>query len=128
MSFVLLDSGGLTAASERSPRALALLCELRDAGIWPPIVPTPVLVESLTGDGRRDARTSQFLKTCEVLDRVPERVARRAALLRTRARRGSAVDALIVALAESGGTVLTSDPRDLQALATHASGVHIERV
>jgi hypothetical protein len=33
-----------------------------------------------------------------------------------------------VAVAEPGGTVLTSDPKDLEALATHAQDVIIERV
>jgi hypothetical protein len=46
----------------------------------------------------------------------------------TAARRGSAVDALVVALAEPGGTVLTSDLRDLEALAEHAQRVRVERV
>jgi len=44
------------------------------------------------------------------------------------ARRGSAVDALVVAAAESDGVVLTSDLGDLTALAVHAHGVRIARV
>ncbi len=44
------------------------------------------------------------------------------------ARRGSAVDALVVALAEPGGTVLTSDPGDLVALAQYAHDVIVEKV
>ena len=67
-------------------------------------------------------------KTCDIADAVPEALARRAALLRRLARRGSAVDALVVAFAEPGGTVLTSDPDDLGALAAHASDVLIERI
>jgi hypothetical protein len=59
---------------------------------------------------------------------VAERTARRAGHLRARARTGSAVDALVVALAEPGGTVLTGDAEDLEALAVHADGVVIERV
>lgn len=59
---------------------------------------------------------------------VAQRLARRAALLRSRARRGSAVDALVIAFAEPGGTVLTSDAGDLGALAEHATGVVVERV
>jgi len=38
------------------------------------------------------------------------------------------VDALVVALAEPGGTALTSDPLDLEALAGHAILVRVERV
>ena len=55
-------------------------------------------------------------------------LARRAALLRKRAKRGSAVDALVVAHAEPAGTVLTSDPHDLAALAAHAESVNVIRV
>jgi hypothetical protein len=69
-----------------------------------------------------------LLKTCDVAEAVPEALARRAALLRRLARRGSAIDALVVAFAEPDGTVLTSDPDDLEVLAAHAKGVVIERV
>ena len=41
------------------------------------------------------------------------------------ARRGSAVDAIVVAFAEPGGTVLTSDLPDLAALAGRADRVHV---
>jgi hypothetical protein len=42
------------------------------------------------------------------------------------ARRGSAVAALAVATAEPGGTVLTGDRADIEALAAHADHVSIE--
>ena len=45
-----------------------------------------------------------------------------------RARRGSALDALAVAVAEPGGVVLTCDAGDLGALAENATGVAIEGV
>jgi hypothetical protein len=38
------------------------------------------------------------------------------------------IDALVVASAEPGGTVLTSDAGDLEALAVHAADVVIERI
>ena len=84
-----------------------------------------MLVECLTGHSGRDAVANQFLKICDVTETVPEPSARRAALLRRLARRGSAVDAIVIALAEPGGTVLTSDPHDLKALAVHADAVDI---
>jgi hypothetical protein len=40
----------------------------------------------------------------------------------------SASDALIVAFAEPGGTILTGDLADLRALAEHASDVTVEPV
>jgi predicted nucleic acid-binding protein len=125
---LVLDSGAVTRLSERSPRALAYITELRASGSWPPVVPTMVLVESLRGDGTRDAAANRFLHTCLVETMVPEAVARRAAELRRRARKGSAVDALVVAMAEPNGTVVTGDVEDLIALAAHSHGVLIEPI
>jgi predicted nucleic acid-binding protein len=87
-----------------------------------------VLVECLEGHAGRDAFTNRFLKTCDVVEEIGEPIARRAATLRRRARCGSAIDALVVAFAEPGGTVLTSDLEDLEALAEYAQRVKIERV
>jgi hypothetical protein len=124
---LILDSGGVSRLAERTTAAAALLSALRNEGLWPPVVPTPVLIEALHGDAARDASANRLLKTCDVVEDIPERLARRAASLRTQARRGSAIDALVVAFAEPGGSVLTSDPNDLAALATHAHNVLIER-
>jgi hypothetical protein len=100
---------------------------MRD-GLWPPVVPSVVLVESLTGRQRPDAVTNRFLKTCDIVERLPERLARRSATLRALARTGSAIDAIVVATAEPGGTVLTGDIGDLRALAAYAADVIIQRV
>jgi len=124
---LILDSGGVSRLAERTTAAAALFAALRDEGLWPPIVPTPVLIEALHGNAARDALANRLLKACDVIEDVPAALARRAASLRTRARRGSAVDALVVAFAEPGGSILTSDPDDLGALAAHAHDVHIER-
>jgi predicted nucleic acid-binding protein len=124
---LVLDSGGVSRLSEHSRQAAALILALRDHGLWPPLVPSVVLVECLEGHAGRDAVANRFLKTCDVIEEVSEPLARRAATLRRRAGRGSAVDALVIAYAEHGGTVLTSDVRDLEALAEYAQRVKIER-
>lgn len=49
----------------------------------------------------------------------------RAAELRRRARTGSAVDAVVVAVAEPGATVLSDDAADINALATLARDVAV---
>lgn len=123
---LVLDAGGVSRLAERSPRALALITALRKQGLWPPVVPSIVLVECL-GRGGRDANTNRLVKTCDVVESLPQPLAKRAAELRHRARQGSAVDAVTVATAEPGGTVLTGDPKDLEALAVHATAVTIER-
>jgi hypothetical protein len=125
---LILDSGGVSRLAERSTAAAALLEALRNEGLWPPAIPTPVLIEALHGDAARDAVANRLLKICDIVDDIPERLTRRAATLRARAQRGSAIDALVVASAEPGGWVLTSDPDDLGALAAHAHDVGIERV
>lgn len=125
---LVLDSGAVSRLSEPSLRVAALIETLQAAGLWPPVVPTPVLIEALHGDPARDALANRLLKVCNVIEHVPAGIARRAAFLRHRARRGSAIDALVVAMAEPGGTVLTSDPHDLRALAAHTGDVIIEKV
>jgi hypothetical protein len=125
---LILDSGGVTRLAERSQQAAALLLALREEDLWPPLVPSIVLVECLQGHPGRDALANSFLKACDIVEEIGEPLARRAALLRRLARRGSAVDALLIALAEPGGTVLTSDLGDLDALAQYAHDVIVEKV
>ncbi len=123
---LVLDSGGVSRLSARTKTAAALIRSLVDQELWPPLVPTMVLVESLQGHAGRDANANRFLKTCIIDPEVSEATARRAARLRRLARTGSAVDALLVACAEPGGTVITGDRADLEALAAHADRVAIE--
>ena len=125
---LVLDSGAVTRLAERSARAAALIAALRAEGLWPPVVPSAVLIECLTGEGSRDAAEHRFLRTCDVAESLPVPLARRAAWLRARARAGSAVDALVTAVAEPGGTVLTGDLADLRVLARHASDVTLEAI
>ena len=125
---LVLDSGAVTRLSSRDRATAALIVELRARALWPPLVPTFVLAECVTGSAARDANTNRFLKTCDIRPDLSETRARRAARLRTAARRGSAVDALVVAAAEPGGTVLTSDRADLEALAANARDVLVDVV
>jgi hypothetical protein len=70
---------------------------------------------SLRGAQRRrrcrapDASENKFLKTCDVREEFREHVARPAAFLRRRARRGSAIDALVVASADRRPTLVAAD-------------------
>ena len=49
-------------------------------------------------------------------------------ILRTLARQGSAVDAVVVASAEPGGSVLSGDISDLRAIAADADDVLVIRI
>jgi predicted nucleic acid-binding protein len=125
---LVLDSGGVSRLAARTKTARSIIGALKAQDLWPPVVPTVVLVESLQGDPRRDANTHRFLKLCIIEPTVSESTARRAAELRQRARAGSAVDALVVAIAEPHGTVLTGDRADVEAIAAHANAVAVEAV
>lgn len=125
---LVLDSGAVSRLAERTRSSVALILALREEGLWPPTVPSVVLVECLRGHGARDAAENRLLNTCEIVEEMPEALARRAAWLRGRARHGSAVDAIVVAMAEPGGTVLTTDPKDLRALAAYSAAVAVERI
>jgi hypothetical protein len=125
---LILDSGGVTRLAVRSRYVAALILELREHELWPPVVPSIVLVECLQGHVARDAHVNALLKTCDIVEEVPEHVARRAAFLQRKARRGSAVDALLVALAAPDNTVLTGDTDDLTALAQFSARVRVERI
>lgn len=124
----MLDSGGVSFLAERKKRAAEYIAALIEDERWPPIVPSVVLVESLRGHAGHDARTNHLIKVLDVFEEIPVDLARRAAALRRLAGRGSAVDALVVAIAEPGGSVLTSDARDIRALAAHAKDVLVERI
>lgn len=125
---LILDSGGVSFLAKRNHDAVAAIRALVRDGEWPPLVPSVVLAESITGRQRDDAAVNRLLKTCDVSEELPASLARRAGELRHLARRGSAVDAIVVATAEPGGVVLSGDIGDLGALASHAIAVRIERI
>jgi predicted nucleic acid-binding protein len=117
---LILDSGGVSALATQRAR----LAELRGRGLWPAQVPSVVLAEALTGDHRRDVASNRLLKACQIRD-VTELLGREAARLRGATGRAgtiTATDAIVVAFASacSAPVILTSDPKDLGALADHA--------
>lgn len=120
-----MDSGAVTALARRGGRLAtgAPLTDIHDS--LPAIVPSVVLVECLSGRQHTDAVVNHFLKACVVVDGPHEKLARRASVLRGKAGRGSAVDAVVIAMAEPGGIVFTYDIKDLTALATHAHDVSV---
>lgn len=125
---LVLDSSGVSFLAAGSAKARFMISRLERDGLWPPRVPTAVLVECLTGHAGNDATANRMLRTCDVEPAPSERLARRAAWLRTQARSGSAVDAIVVAAAEPSGLVLTSDVGDIGALAGYSSAVTVVRV
>lgn len=130
----VLDSGGLTAligGSHRAREWLRWVIE-HDGAIC---VPTPVLVESTTGDGGRDAEVNRVLGVLEraasVLQAPDEAAARRAGRLRYLAKTDDGIDALVAAAAVGDGSpavVLTSEPGDSEQLLRHDWQVNVRAV
>jgi hypothetical protein len=130
----VLDSGGLAAlvgGSQRAREWLRWVIE-HDGAIG---VPTPILVESTTGDGARDAEVNRILGVLEraasVLQAPNETTARRAGRLRYLAKTDDGIDALVAAAAVGDGSpavVLTSDPDDLERLLRHDGQVSVRAV
>ncbi len=118
---VVLDSGALSAwARSRPPADLLDLLEVAAQSGGATIVPTVIVVESMTGRQREDARINQLLRRV-VADSCTLERSRQAAALRSRCSRTvSAVDAVVAATAadRTRATVVTSDRDDLRALLT----------
>jgi predicted nucleic acid-binding protein len=130
----VLDSGGLTALVGGSPRAREWLRWMidHDGAVC---VPTPILVESTTGDGGRDAEVNRVLgvlqRAAGELQAPDETTARRAGRLRHRAGSDDGIDALVAAAALGDGSpavLLTSDPDDLERLLRHEPHVNVRAV
>lgn len=126
MAVIVLDSGvvGDFARADRLLRER--IARLAHRSGEPFLVPATVLIEATIGSPARDANVNRFLRGCEVVV-LGEALARRSAALRSASRRGSPVDASVVATAEArgGGVVLSADLDDLRALAAHAVGVEV---
>ncbi|WP_419909019.1 PIN domain-containing protein [Candidatus Poriferisodalis sp.] len=128
MSVLVLDSGAVSHIAHGREQALEDIQALVDNQLWPPIVPTIVLAESFSGRERNDVPVHRLLNNCAVVEEISRSQAHRAGKLRTEAGCGSAIDAMLVALAEPGGTVLTEDVKDLVPLAQRADRVSVMTV
>ena len=130
----VLDSGGLTALAGGSQRARAWLrWVVEHAGSIR--VPTPILVESTTSDGGRDAEVNRILgvlqRAVAVLEAPDEMTARRAGRLRFMAGSDDGIDALVASAAvadRSPAVLLTSDPGDLERLLAGEPQVQVRSV
>lgn len=118
----VLDSGGLTALLGRSQHARAWYRWIleHDGQVF---VPTPILVETTTGDGARDAEANRVLSVLSSIGaRIvapDEETARRAGRMRFAARSDDGIDALVAATAAGDGSpcvLLTTDVGDLSRL------------
>ena len=131
MGRLILDSSAVTALTKRNKQTAKKLNHLKCRNFWPPVIPSAVLVECLSGRQRTDAAANRFIKSCHIDETLPERVARQAGTLRYRtgrASRISAVDAIAVAMAEPDGVVISSDIKDMTALAAQTRSVSVQQI
>ena len=124
---IVLDSGALSALAEESRPFRTALEEALSTRV-DVFVPTAVIAEATTGDHRRDANVNRALKAMSLVA-LDGRLARSAAALRYAHKRAGAgtIDAIVVATADliPGTSILTSDSKDLRALASLRGRTHI---
>lgn len=125
----VLDTGAISALSPATERGRARLRALRER-TEDLTMPAAVLAEGvLTGQPGRDYHVRRLLAVVDI-EPVEEGLGHAAGTLRVLTRRGgtaplpSGVDALVVAYADSRAAnddivIVTSDPDDVRALATH---------
>lgn len=120
---LILDAGALLAI-ERGDRDIHALLKRELLAGRVPITHGGVVAQAWRGG--RQARLARFLQAVVVkpLDRD---LGRRTGLLLGRARRNDVIDAAVVLLASDEDMILTSDPKDIRALAA-AAGVYVELV
>jgi predicted nucleic acid-binding protein len=82
------------------------------------LVPAPVVTETTTGNGSRDAQINHVLKSCLTIP-LDESLARAAGALRYRGPGSGAIDAMVVACADAvpDSIIVTGDVADLEPLA-----------
>lgn len=122
---LVLDAGALVAVERGDRDTLALLKAELVAG-RAPLTHGGVVGQVWRGGAGRQANLARLLPALEIVP-LDDALGRRAGVLLGRARTADVVDAAVVLLAVDGDLILTSDPRDLRALA-HAAEVHVDLV
>jgi hypothetical protein len=120
---LVLDSGALIAL-ERGDRAMwrrFKAAQLAGEGV---IAHGGVVGQAWRGRGPRQARLSMALAGIDVPP-LDDALGRAAGTLLGLSRGADVIDAALVLLAEDGGLLITSDPKDLEPLAA-ACGRHVE--
>ena len=125
---LVLDSHGLSEAARGEDTVRSLVRRAVTAGA-PVVVSAATLAEVLRG-AARDASVHFLLKGLRV-QAVTAEVGRSAGELLGRTGRSDAIDAIVVATADllpRPVVVVTSDPKDIGALAAELAGVRVRAV
>jgi hypothetical protein len=116
---LVLDAGAFLAV-ERGDREVAALIKGELEAGRTPVTHGGVVAQVWRGGAGRQAPVARLLRAVEVVA-LDDELGRRSGMLLSRARSADAIDAAVVLLAADGDWVLTSDPSDLQRLATVAT-------
>jgi predicted nucleic acid-binding protein len=119
MTRVVLDAGAFVALEKGDPRVRARLAAARRLGLE--LATSSPVIGQVWRDGRRQVLVARLISATNV-DAPDEPAGRRAGELLAKTRTHDIVDALVAGHAKDGGTVLTSDPDDIEALLA-AAGV-----
>ncbi len=122
---LVLDAGAFLAV-ERDDRETVALLKRELSARRVPLTHGGVIGQIWRGGAGRQASVARLLGAVEVAP-LDGALGRRSGVLLGRARKADAIDAAVVLLAADGDTILTSDARDLRALAV-AADVHVDIV
>lgn len=114
MSALILDAGALLAI-ERDDRATAARLRVAERNGIGLRSNGAVIAQVWRERSGRQAKLARLLRAVEVIA-VDRHLGQQAGVLSGRAASGDAVDATVVAIADAGDRILTSDPQDIQAL------------
>lgn len=118
MSALLLDAGALIAV-DRGDRALAARLRVAQGNRWDLRSTGVVIAEVWRDAAGRQADLARLLKAVDVRP-VDDRLGRQAGVLLGLSGARDVADATIVAVADAGDRVLTSDPADIRKLVAAA--------
>lgn len=122
---IVLDAGALVAVERGDRDLIALIKRERQEG-RAPLSHGGVIGQVWRGGHGRQAILARFLPGVDVRA-LDDGLGRQSGVLLGAAGQGDVVDAAVVLLADDGDEIFTSDPRDLQDLASVA-GRHVELI
>jgi hypothetical protein len=122
---IVLDAGALLAV-ERGDREMVALIKRERQEDRSPLSHGGVIGQVWRGGHGRQATLARLLPGVDV-QALDDELGRQAGVLLGAARRADVIDAAVVLLADDGDEIFTSDPGDLQDLATVA-GRHVELI
>ncbi|MGH8980701.1 MAG: hypothetical protein ACRDWE_06740 [Acidimicrobiales bacterium] len=122
---MLLDAGAFLAV-ERGDRDVVALVKREYLAHRSPLSHGGVVAQIWRGGSGRQVEMARLLNGVDVRA-IDEELGKRAGVVLGRSGTADAIDAALVCLAADGDEILTSDPRDLRAVA-EAAGVHVDLV